>query len=70
MNKLIYGSLLVLAFCAGVAADQYYYSNYYFDYVKMNHTKSGIFIIQDTMIYTVTELETDLVVDHDLIAKH
>ena len=69
-NYIIWVSILVLTFCAGIAADQFYYTNYYFDYVKLNHTTSGIFIIQGKMIYTVTELETDLVLDRNLVAKH
>ena len=70
MNKVyILASIaaVVLAFGAGIAADHFYSANQYIDYVKLNHTKSGIFIIQDKIIYTVSELETDLVPDGQLI---
>lgn len=71
MNKLLKNALLnYLTIIAVSVLTTYYFTNqHYKNYVPINHTDSGNFIIVNEKIFTVSELKTDGFERIDILAS-
>ena len=71
MNGLIKNALLNFTILVLSCVSTYYYTTLpYKNYVPINHTDSGNFIIVNEKIFTVTELKTDGFERIDIFSNH